>query len=55
MWEVSLSAAGSLCGADGEVASLQSKDTQTGVKEHETGHGISPLLDSRVKPRQLRW
>ena len=31
MWEVSLSAAGALCGADGEVASLHSGDAQTGV------------------------
>ena len=39
MWEVSLSAAGALCGADREVASLHSGDAQTGVGEHGTGHG----------------
>ena len=39
LWEVSLSAAGALCGADGEVASLHSGDAQTGVGEHGTGHG----------------
>ena len=55
MWEVSLSAAGALCGADGEVASLHSGDAQTGVGEHGTGHGTSPLSEPRVKPRQLRW
>ena len=55
MWEVSLSAAGALCGADGEVASLHYGDAQPGVGEHGTGHGTLPLSVPRVQPRQLRW
>ena len=50
-WEVSVSARGSLSGADGKVASLHPGDAQVGVGEHGTGQGTSTLSSLRTHQR----
>ena len=50
-WEVSLSAIGAMCGADGEVTPLHSGDAQAGVGEHGTGCGTSMPSDPHAGKR----